>query len=202
MHKASGWLKYRPPVCSVHISKINNMNVWLYNTNLYLKRERREVVLKTSEHLELVPVSLKEANAFVERYHRHHRPVVGHKFSIGAASGGKIVGVAIVGRPVSRHLDDGWTLEVNRLCTNGTKNVCSFLYSAAWRCARNMGYKKLITYILDTETGTSLKAANWKCVGQAGGKCWTGVRRPTIDLYPAQMKLRFEITETEKENEK
>lgn len=143
--------------------------------------------------LELVPISLKEANAFVEQHHRHHRPVVGHKFSIAAADDREIVGVAIVGRPVSRYLDDGWTLEVNRLCTNGTKNACSFLYAAAWRAARNMGYKKLITYILDTETGSSLKAAGWKCVGQAGGKCWTGVRRPEVDLYPAQMKLKFEI---------
>lgn len=145
--------------------------------------------------LELVPVSLKEANAFVQQYHRHHKPVVGHKFSVGAANEkGEIVGVAIVGRPVSRYLDDGWTLEVNRLCTDGTKNACSFLYAAAWRCARNMGYKKLITYILDTESGSSLKAAGWKCVGQAGGKRWTGARRPEVDLYPAQMKLRFEIS--------
>lgn len=135
--------------------------------------------------LELVPVSLKEANAFVEQHHRHHRPVTGHKFSVAASVDGIIVGVVIVGRPVSRYLDDGWTLEVNRLCTDGTKNACSFLYAAAWRAARNMGYKKLITYILDTEEGTSLKATGWKCIGEAGGKCWTGVRRPEVDLYPA-----------------
>ena len=98
--------------------------------------------------LELVPITLKEANAFVERYHRHHKPVAGHKFSIAASDGEKIVGVAIVGRPVSRYLDNGLTLEVNRLCTDGTRNACSFLYSAAWRAARNLGYKKLITYIL------------------------------------------------------
>lgn len=143
--------------------------------------------------LELVPITFKEANAFVERYHRHHKPVVGHKFSIAAAVNGEIVGVAIVGRPVSRYLDDGWTLEVNRLCTNGTKNACSFLYSAAWRVSKNLGYKKLITYILNTENGASLKASGWKCIGETGGKCWTGIRRPQVDLYPAQMKLRFEI---------
>ena len=158
--------------------------------------------------LELVPISLKEANAFVEQHHRHHKPVTGHKFSVAAAGDGKIkamypylvsevdgkiVGVAIVGRPVSRYMDDGWTLEVNRLCTDGTKNACSFLYAAAWRAARNMGYKKLITYILDTEAGISLKASGWKCVGEAGGKRWTGTRRPEVDLYPAQMKLRFEV---------
>lgn len=149
--------------------------------------------------LELVPVSLKEANVFVERHHRHHKPVVGHKFSVAAADlekeeGSQIVGIAIVGRPVSRYLDDGWTLEVNRLCTDGTHNACSFLYAAAWRAARNMGYKRLVTYILDTETGASLTAAGWKCIGEAGGKRWTGIRKPEVDLYPAQMKLRFEVS--------
>lgn len=143
--------------------------------------------------LELVPITLKEANAFVERYHRHHKPVVGHKFSIAASDGEKIVGVAIVGRPVSRYLDNGLTLEVNRLCTDGTRNACSFLYSAAWRAARNLGYKKLITYILVSETGSSLKAAGWKCVGECGGKRWNGRSAPKVDLYLAQMKLRFEV---------
>lgn len=119
--------------------------------------------------LEIVPMTLREANAFVEQNHRHHGPVVGHKFSIGISDGEKIVGVAIVGRPVSRHLDDGWTLEVNRLCTDGSRNACSALYAAAWRAARAMGYKRLVTYILESETGTSLRAAGWKCVGQAGG---------------------------------
>lgn len=70
--------------------------------------------------LEIVPISLAEANAFVERNHRHHGPVTGHKFSVAVANmgTGEVVGVAIVGRPVSRHLDDGWTLEVNRCCTD------------------------------------------------------------------------------------
>ena len=110
--------------------------------------------------LSLTPVSLSEANAFVARYHRHHKPVVGHKFSIGCMADGRLVGVAIVGRPVSRYLDNGLTLEVNRLCTDGTKNACSFLYAAAWRAARAMGYRKIITYILDTESG----AARRPCV--------------------------------------
>lgn len=143
--------------------------------------------------LEIVPITLKEANVFVERYHRHHGSVVGHKFSIGCTDGKSIVGVAIVGRPVSRYMDDGLTLEVNRLCTDGTRNACSMLYAAAWRAARAMGYKKLITYILVSENGASLKAAGWKCIGQAGGLRWTGKRKPNVDLYPAQMKLRFEI---------
>lgn len=142
--------------------------------------------------LDIVPITLAEANAFVEKYHRHHKAVVGHKFSIGATDGEKIVGVAIVGRPVSRYLDDGLTLEVNRCCTDGTKNACSILYAAAWRAARAMGYKKIVTYILESENGASLKASGYKCIGQAGGLKWTGKRRPEVDLYPAQMKLRFE----------
>lgn len=148
--------------------------------------------------LDICPISLKEANAFVEQHHRHHGPTVGHKFSIGLSDGEKIVGVAIVGRPVSRYLDDGWTLEVNRLCTDGARNACSMLYAAAWRAARAMGYHRLITYILDNESGTSLRAAGWRCVGQAGGLRWTGKRRPTVDLYPAQLKIRFEVDDGER----
>lgn len=116
----------------------------------------------------------------------------GHKFSIGCIVGGQLVGVAIVGRPVSRYLDDGLTLEVNRLCTDGTKNACSFLYGAAARVARTMGYRKIITYILETENGASLRAAGWKCAGLAGGKIWTGKRRPAEPLYPEMMKYRYE----------
>ena len=142
--------------------------------------------------LELIPVSLAQANDFVLNNHRHHKPVVGHKFSIGCASDGRLAGVAIVGRPVSRYLDNGSTLEVNRLCTDGTKNACSFLYAAAWRAAKAMGYKKLVTYILDTENGASLRAAGFRCAGLAGGKRWTGTRKPPADLYPAQMKYRYE----------
>ena len=97
--------------------------------------------------LEIVPMTLKEANAFVEQNHRHHGKVTGHKFSIGLSDGEKIVGVAIVGRPVARHLDDGWTLEVNRLCTDGSRNACSMLYAASWRAARAMGYKRVVNVL-------------------------------------------------------
>ena len=100
--------------------------------------------------------------------------------------------MAITGRPVSRYLDDGLTLEVNRLCTDGTRNACSFLYGAAARAAKVMGYRKIITYILDPEDGGSLRAAGWPCAGFAGGKEWTGRRRPSEPLYPAQMKYRYE----------
>ena len=142
--------------------------------------------------LQLIPVSLKDANAFVAAHHRHHKPVTGHKFSIGCECDGQLVGVAIVGRPVSRYLDNGLTLEVTRLCTTGEKNACSMLYAAAARAAKAIGYRKIVTYTLDTEDGTSIRAAGWTCAGLAGGKRWTGQRRPSADLYPAQMKLRYE----------
>ena len=153
--------------------------------------------------LDIVPISFAEAKEFVERHHRHHSPPVGHKFSIAVADveTGEVVGVAIVGRPVSRHLDNGWTLEVTRLCTDGTRNACSMLYAAAWRAARAMGYRKLITYILESEKGTSVKAAGWKCVGKAGGLRWTGKGRPEVDLCPAQMKLKWEISEGRGDND-
>lgn len=142
--------------------------------------------------LRLKPISLREANEYVRQHHRHHKPVTGHKFSIGCESEGRLVGVVIAGRPVSRYLDDGHTLEVTRLCTDGTKNACSFLYAAAARAAKAMGYERIITYTLDTENGASLKAAGWTCRGQAGGLRWTGNRKPEKDQYPAQMKLRYE----------
>ena len=142
----------------------------------------------------LTPVSLREANTFVQAHHRHHRPVVGHKFSIGCEADGQLVGVAIVGRPVSRYLDDGRTLEVTRLCTMGGKNACSMLYAAAARAAKSMGYQKIITYTLDSEHGASIRAAGWCCTGTAGGLRWTGARKPDCDLYPPQMKLRYEKT--------
>jgi len=143
----------------------------------------------------LLPCDFDEACAFVRQYHRHHLPPVGHKFSLSASDGEKIVGVSIIGRPVSRYLDDGETLEVIRLTTDGTKNACSFLYAASWRAARALGYRKLITYILDTEPGTSLFASGWRCIAQTQGGSWSRETRPRIDKHPTQGKLRWEITE-------
>ena len=140
-----------------------------------------------------VPLTLEEANEFVRVHHRHHRPVIGHKFSIGAVSGDRVVGVAIVGRPVSRHLDNGLTLEVTRLCVvEGQKNACSFLYGKAARAAFALGYKRIGTYILASENGASLRAAGWTCLGEAGGLSWNVPSRPRVDTHPAQMKMRFE----------
>lgn len=142
--------------------------------------------------LEIKPISLKEANEYVRQYHRHHKPSVGHKFSISVEKDGERVGVAICGRPVSRRLDDGVTLEVNRLCTDGTKNACSILYSAAVRAAKAMGYSRVITYILESEPGVSLRASGFVCEGRAGGLAWNGEREPKDPKqYPNEMKTRW-----------
>lgn len=102
------------------------------------------------------------------------------------------MGVATIGRPVARMLDNGLTAEVTRCCTDGTGNSCSMLYSAAWRAVKALGYKKLITYILDTEKGISLTAAGWKCLGECGGGSWDCKSRPRVDMHPQQKKIRFE----------
>ena len=139
-----------------------------------------------------VRIELAEANAFVRRHHRHHRPVVGHLFSLGAALGDEIVGVVIVGRPVSRVRDDGMTAEVTRLCTDGTKDACSFLYGVAARAAFALGFQRIGTYILASEPGTSLTAAGWRNLGERGGGSWSVPSRPRVDKHPLQKKLLFE----------
>jgi hypothetical protein len=139
-----------------------------------------------------VRIGLDEANAFVKQHHRHHKPVVGHLFSIGAALDDKIVGVVIVGRPVSRMRDDGLTAEVTRLCTDGTKNSCSFLYGAAAKAAFALGFQRIGTYILANEPGTSLTATGWRLMGERGGGSWSVPSRPRIDKHPLQTKLLFE----------
>lgn len=136
------------------------------------------------------PISFKDACAFISKYHRHHKPTVGHKFSIGVYIDGKMVGCAVCGRPVSRYLDDGETCEINRLCTDGTRNACSKLYGASCRIAKEMGYKKIVTYILQSENGASLKASNFICDGVAGGTHWTGKRNKGQEI-PSEMKTRW-----------
>jgi hypothetical protein len=140
----------------------------------------------------IIPIELSEANEFVRQHHRHHKPVVGHKFSIGLSDGKEVRGVAIIGRPVSRHLDNGWTLEVTRCCTDGIKNGCSKLYGAAWKATRALGFTKLITYTLAEEGGASLRAAGWKCIGEAGGGNWNVPSRPRVDTQLQQIKMRWE----------
>lgn len=142
--------------------------------------------------MNIVPITLKQANAYVTQYHRHHKACAGCKFCIGVEDNGQLVGVAICGRPVSRHLDNGKTLEINRLCTNGTRNACSKLYGACARIARDMGYERIITYILESEDGASLKASNFVCEGTAGGKIWTGERKRNNGV-PPEMKQRYTL---------
>ena len=144
--------------------------------------------------LSLFPIPLDEANAFVAQHHRHHQPVVGHKYSIGCESDGDVVGVAIVGRPVARGLDDGRTLEVTRCCTDGTKTACSMLYGAEWRAAKAMGYRRMVTYVLASESGGSVAASGWEEVFSSPGGSWSTPSRPRVDKHPLQKKLRFEVT--------
>ncbi len=147
-----------------------------------------------STKLRHVRIDLEEANAFVRQHHRHHKPVVGHLFSLGAELENKIVGIAIVGRPVSRFRDDGMTAEVTRLCTDGTRNACSFLYGASARAAFALGFQRIGTYILASEPGTSLMACNWRLVGKTPGRSWSVPSRPRVDSHPLQERLLFETT--------
>jgi hypothetical protein len=140
-----------------------------------------------------VRIDLGEANAFVAEHHRHHKPVVGHMFSIGAVLENRIVGVVIVGRPVARMRDDGETAEVTRLATDGTRNACSFLYGAAARAAFALGFRRIGTYILATEPGTSLMACGWRLIGETPGGSWSVPSRPRVDKHPLQAKLLFEL---------
>jgi hypothetical protein len=142
--------------------------------------------------VELKPISLKHASAFVAEHHRHHDAPQGGKFALAAWHEDELVGVAIVGRPVSRMLDNGLTAEVIRVATNGTRNACSFLYGAAKRAAQAMGYRKVITYTLIEEPGSSLRAVGWQRAGVAGGGSWSRPSRPEVDHHPLQQKIRWE----------
>ena len=136
--------------------------------------------------LRVTPITLREANAYVSQHHRHHKPVVGHIFSVACADGDTVHGVAIVGRPVSRTLQDGYTAEVLRVATDGAQNACSMLYATCWRAARALGYQRLGTYTLASEPGTSLRAAGWRIVGATTGRSWDTPTsgRPRVDWHP------------------
>lgn len=142
--------------------------------------------------MELISVRLAEANAFVALHHRHHRPVVGHKFSLGVVLNGALVGVAIIGRPVARLRDDGETLEVTRLCTDGTRNACSFLYGAAARAAVALGYRRIGTYILAARLARRSKRLAGARIGKVRGRSWSVPSRPRTDKHPTVAKLLFE----------
>jgi hypothetical protein len=144
--------------------------------------------------LVVVPCELAMANRFVALHHRHHKPAVGHRFSLAVVDEvGVLHGVAIVGRPVARMVDARSTLEVTRLCTDGTRNACSMLYAAAARAGKAMGYMKIQTYVLAGETGVSLSASGWVCKGVTGGGQWkhTDGRKRRTD-QPTGLKHRWE----------
>ena len=140
--------------------------------------------------LTIKPIHLKTANAYVKQYHRHNIPTVGGKFAISVYDD-RLCGVAICGRPTARRSDNGTTLEIYRCCTDGTKNACSKLYGAACKIGFDMGYKRIITYTLQSENGASLKASGFRCEGSAGGIVWTGERQRDYYVSPAEMKNRW-----------
>lgn len=144
--------------------------------------------------LHLKPITLRQANAFVDEHHSHHIPVTGHKFSIGAVVNGHLVGVVIVGRPVSRSLDDGFTAEVTRCATNRTRHAASKLMAAAWRAAKAMGYMRIVSYTLYSESGASLAAAGYVKVEKITGKSWNSPSRRRTDKHPTCDKWRWEIS--------
>jgi hypothetical protein len=139
-------------------------------------------------------MTIGEAKAYVDRVHRHHGAPVGALFAIGASDGTAIVGVVIVGRPVARALDaDDFTAEITRLASDGTRNVCSLLYAAAWRACRAMGYRRLVTYTLTGEPGSSLRAVGFANVATVKGRSWHAPSRPRVDKHPTDDKFRWEL---------
>ncbi len=141
--------------------------------------------------MKVIPVTYRQACEFIAKHHRHHNPPQGHKFSIGLEEGGELVGVACVGRPVARRLDNGKIAEVTRLCTLGVKNGCSMLYAACANAAKAMGYEKIVTYILGSEPGHSLKASGWVFEADSPGGSWTSKDRPRDDKHPLEPKRRY-----------
>lgn len=144
--------------------------------------------------MRIVPLTLTQANNLVARLHRHHKPVVGHRFSIGVEDDeGTLRGGAIVGRPVARCTDQHRVAEITRLVTDGTKNACSMLYGAAARVAREMGFDSIQTFILEDEPGTTLRAAGWEFDGMSRGGQWkhtAGPRRTDQPTCPKQRWVR------------
>lgn len=141
--------------------------------------------------LTIKPIHLSPAREYVKQYHRHNIPPVGGKFAVAVQDDGRLCGVAICGRPVARHSDDGETLEIYRNCTGGTPNACTKLYGACQRIARDMGYTRVITYTLMSETGASLRAANFVDCGEAGGEYWTGSRKRDYFVAPPERKRKW-----------
>lgn len=149
--------------------------------------------MTTEDRLSVEPMTLRAARSYVTAYHRHHKAPQGGLFAVGAKFAGAIVGCAIVGKPVARMLDDGKTVEITRLCTDGTRNACSFLYRVCVRVATAMGYERVLTYTLDTEGGASLRAAGFKLTARTKAEGWSRPSRQRTDKHPTQPKLRWEV---------
>lgn len=141
--------------------------------------------------LRVLPIPFGPAAAFCAVHHRHLKPPVGHVFSLGVFAGRRLVGVAIVGRPVARLLDDGRTLEITRVAADGTRNACSALLAACRREARRRSVRRLVTYTLPSESGVSLRAAGFREDGEAGGGRWNRADRARVDEHPVVRKLRW-----------
>ena len=144
-------------------------------------------------------IELSEANAYVTEHHRHHKAVRGHRFSLACYTDGRLCGVAIVGRPRSRRIDQHTTVEVLRLCTDGTRNTCSKLYGACGRAAKALGYDRLIWYILENEDGASLRASGFSYRYTNKGGSWNQPGRPRTVQAPICPKHLYEIILNRKE---
>lgn len=169
-----------------------------------LRKQEKRRSRRRHVKLAVAPIHLKEAKQFVGKEHRHNKAPQGHRASIAAVDeSGKIRGVAVVGRPVSRILQQGdpGLAEITRLCTDGTPNACSFLLGAAWRLAKGLGYTKLQTYTLASESGSSLKAANFQVEHvQERASSWDSPsrRRSTKQKADGEKKIRWSITTRKK----
>lgn len=148
--------------------------------------------------LHLVPITRPEAQEFIRRHHRHNNPPVSAIFQVAISDGEKIRGVAMCGRPMSRHLCDDFTLEIVRVCTDGVKNGCSMLYGACIRAAKALGYRRIITYTLEAEPGGSLRATGLKVNEEwrVKNETWHSPSRPRVDKHPMQQRLRWEMEVT------
>lgn len=142
--------------------------------------------------MKVQPMTLRAARDYVNANHRHHKAPQGGLFALAAEVDGVTVGCAIVGKPVARMLNDGMTVEITRMCTDGTRNACSFLYRACVRVANAMGYRRVLTYTLTDEGGASLRGAGFKVAAKVDGGSWSRPSRERTDKHPLQQKLRWE----------
>lgn len=158
---------------------------------------RTTTAVGDTRRLVIVPITLRTAKAFIAWSHRHLLPPPGAKYAIGVSTeDGTLVGVVVAGRPIARHFDDGFTVEVTRLSTDSTPNACSSLLGAAWRAAKAMGYRRLITYTRADEPGTSLHAAGLRRVADRPARAgWDTPSRPRTDHGADDIaRILWEIT--------